>query len=88
MAVGAGGIGSVVARIGRRLVREDERCPEIAAMAMIALELRYEVAIALAGGRGAIVAARTGPWRYIAMVKVRWYPRVRCVADVALGGRL
>ena len=88
MAIVADQVDPVVARIGCRLVREDEWIPEVPAVAEIALELGHEVTVAFAGGRGAIVAARTSSWHDVAVVEARWNPGRCRVADITLGGGL
>lgn len=78
----------MIARIRCRQVVENERGPEIAAVAVVTFALSHEVTRALAGRGRAVMAARARAGAHARVIEARWQPGGRRVADVALGCRL
>ncbi len=76
---------TMVARICRGLMIEDERRPELAGMAVVTFPRRSEMTDAFSGCCCAVVTARTGSWIDVRMIEARRHPCRRRVADVALG---
>jgi len=79
---------AMISRVCRRQMVEYQRCPKVAAVAVVAFALSGEMPDGLAGGSGAVVAARASARSHVRMIEARRQP-ARCrMADIALSGGL